>query len=502
MNRTVARVVRAALGGMLIATGIGLGAFNAWWFALVVGVPVIILGMSAVPRATRTSELPVFRRGGSAQAIGIDVEALTRSSLSAGDLQPTMLTATIHPPDDTAYRARWITSMSRGHAQSLIGGASNTLRRVDLPDRDAREIPEFDDQPGRRAVLYPAVTAIAAGLLLVGVPGSAWDIDLSLPSVAESVGIGDGPMTPTDLASRTRDVLTHIAGIGPTASDSILTISLDDDTSRAEVYDPTTGQAILLWKYGGRGWQDPQRTPTVKRRPDTFRADEIAGTDVTAMATTMQSRLGPAGEDLDLTDFTINRPVRGHPVALVGGFGDSGIPDIHIAGRPDGTVADFFDPGDFDTSFRLARAALAEANLAADRDNLRRFEIRGTAPNTPTMYAGRIQSSGGVLIEYTEPGRSGTVTVVPGEFPEVAEYPGTSQGSFSFDDVSPEVFEAVREEAMARGGVDAFDREAVDIQMTSIFQTDGRPVIQVELARESASAGTYSVDGEFVEAGH
>ncbi|GAB90489.1 hypothetical protein [Gordonia rhizosphera] len=428
---------------MLIATGIGLGAFNAWWFALVVGVPVIILGMSAVPRATRTSELPVFRRGGSAQAIPIDVEALTRSSLSAGDLQPTMLTATIHPPDDTAYRARWITSMSRGHAQSL------------------------------------------------------------LPSVAESIGIGDGPMTPTDLASRTRDVLTHIVGIGPTASDNILTISLDDDgTSRAEVYDPTSGQALSLWKYGGRGWQDPRRTPTVKRRPDTFRADEIAGTDVTAMATTMQSRLGPAGEDLDLTDFAINRPVRGHPVALVGGFGDSGIPDIHIAGRPDGTVADFFDPGDFDTSFRLARAALAEANLAADRDNLRRFEIRGTAPNTPTMYAGRIQSSGGVLIEYTEPGRSGTVTVVPGEFPEVAEYPGTSQGSFSFDDVSPEVFEAVREEAMARGGVDAFDREAVDIQMTSIFQTDGRPVIQVELAGESASAGAYSVDGEFVEAGH
>ncbi|AZG44673.1 YgaP family membrane protein [Gordonia insulae] len=506
MNRTVARLIRAVVAGFLIAIGVGLGAFNAWWVALAIGVPLIFTGMALIPRPSRISELDEFRRGSTSGAVPIEVEAITRSSLAAGELQPTMLTATLRPADDTAYRARWITSMSRGHFTSLVDRPFSTVPPEMLPPRADRDTPEFGDQPGRWALVYPATTLIAAVALLFGVSGSVWHIDASFPSVANNLGIGDesDPAAATaDLTARIGDVLDEIAGLGPTASDNILSITLDeDDTSRAEVYDPATGQAISLWKYGGRGWEEPRRAETTKRRLDTFRAAEIAGTDVSTMGQTMQARLGTAGQGLVLTDMAVTRPVRGQPVLLVGGFGENGISDVEIQGRPDGTVAEFFDPGDFDTSFRLARSALDAANLSAARSNLRRFEIRGTKDNTPTMFAGQIQNSGGVLMEFTEPGRSGTLTVVPGAFPALSEYAGGSDGSFSFDAVSPDVFESVRTQAMARGSIEPFDRNAIDIQMTSIFQRDGRPVIQVELARESASAGTYSADGKFLKQGN
>ena len=42
VNRTRLRILRAVLGGLLIAVGIGLGAFNAWWVALFFGVPLVL----------------------------------------------------------------------------------------------------------------------------------------------------------------------------------------------------------------------------------------------------------------------------------------------------------------------------------------------------------------------------------------------------------------------------------------------------------------------------
>ncbi|MBD0862701.1 hypothetical protein IA539_16005 [Gordonia sp. zg691] len=100
------RLIRTVISGVLVATGIGLGAFNAWWVALFFGVPLVVAGLAVSPRPSRVSELPEFRRGVTADASRVEVEALTRSSLDAGDLQPSMVTATISPPDDTPYRAR------------------------------------------------------------------------------------------------------------------------------------------------------------------------------------------------------------------------------------------------------------------------------------------------------------------------------------------------------------------------------------------------------------
>ncbi|RPA19973.1 hypothetical protein [Gordonia sp. OPL2] len=500
-------MIRAVVAGTMVAVGIGLGAFNAWWVAVVIGVPLIVAGIAVLPRPSRISELPEFRRGTSADAVPIEVEAITRSSLDAGEMQPTMVTATVRPPDDTAYRGRWISSMSRSHFHSVVDRPFTTVPAGALPDRSPGQTPEFGDQPGRWALVYPAAAVVAATVLLLGVPGSVWDIDVSMPSVSGLSGDGgaSGSEDPAvDLDDRKRSVLDEIAQLGPTASANILSLDLDeDDTTRAEVYDPTTGEAITLSNYSGRGWDEPRRGTTTKRRADTFRADEIAGTDLGSLTTTMGSRIQATRPGLTYVDMTISRPARGEPVLLVGAFGQDRMSDVEIQGRPDGQVAEFFDPGDFATSFRLARDALAGADLATDQPNLRRFEIRGTADNTPIMYAGQIQNSGGVLMEFTSPDRHGTLTVVPGEFPALSDYQGrSSAGDFSFDQVRPAVFESVRAQAMERGAIEPFDRSAVDIEATSIFAHDDEPVVKVELARESASAGTYSMTGQFLETGY
>ncbi len=215
-SRTRLRLVRAVLAGLVVATGVGLGAFNAWWVALFIGIPLVFLGVAISPRASRVSELPEFRRGVTRDAPQIEVGALTRSSLGSDDLQPTMVTATINPPNDTAYEARWITSMTKGHFQALASSPFTTLPPDQLPPRDQADTPpEFDDHPGRWAVIYPAVTFVTACALLFGVADN-WTI--SVRSLQSSGSVVDAPADDAEvtLAARHQRLLDEIVEhLGP-----------------------------------------------------------------------------------------------------------------------------------------------------------------------------------------------------------------------------------------------------------------------------------------------
>ncbi len=127
MKRTVARVGQAGAAGVLIALGIGLGAYNSWWVALLASLPLIVGGVALMPRPSRVSELDPFAEHTLGEMVPVRVDALTRSSLAEDDLQPTLVTATISPPHDTAYQARWITSMSRGDFRSLADSPDTVL---------------------------------------------------------------------------------------------------------------------------------------------------------------------------------------------------------------------------------------------------------------------------------------------------------------------------------------------------------------------------------------
>lgn len=508
MNRTGGRILRAIIAGLLIAAGIGLGAMNPWWVALVFGVPLVFGGIALIPRPTRMSELTPFRTAG-AGGVPVRIESITRSSLPEGDLQPTMLTATISPPHDTAYRARWLTSMSRADFRTLVTRPDTTLAPTALPPRNKTRTPEFTSQPGARALLYPVSALTAAAVTLAVVPLTAWHVDAdSAPArVAQEISGGDNEESDQtanrDLNQELREVLAAVAARGSTSSDNLLGVSIDPEgtSTSAEVYDPQTGRSTRVWRNSDQ-WRVSEPMETTRRTADTFRAADVATTDLTAMTGTMHHRLTAVGLATDARpDVEIKRRDRDSPVRVLAAFDRKGGPDIRYEGTPDGRVADFFDPGHFAVSFVMAADVLSAERLPMDQNILTRFEIRGIHQNTSTMYAGSIQSSGGVLLQYATRQAQGEIVLVPGHFPVVTRRAGTRHPrGFAFSAASPEVFEEVRRDAIKRGRVDSFDANAVDIQMTTTFQADDIPVIQIQVAREASSSGTYTPDGRLLKA--
>ncbi|OUC77404.1 hypothetical protein [Gordonia lacunae] len=509
-NRVRRRLVRAVIAGSLIAVGVGLGAFNDWWVALFFGIPLVFAGIAISPRASRVSELPEFRRATSPDAAQVEVEALTRSSLTADDLQPTMITATINPSNDTAYRARWITSMTKGNFQSLTDTPFTTLPPDALPPRDQADTPEFDDQPGRWALVYPAVTLVVAGALLFGVAGG-WHVDgPSLSGFDSAIGSDDESSDEEDatsLVDQHRRMLDAIVEyVGPPGLRNVLQLNyqIDSPSASARVFDPATGGARSI--NIGDGYSNSSVVPNTERANKTFDAAAIDPDVLGSLAGQMTSAVRPFASDADLARVTIARPGPDEP-ALIRGTIDGGKEisrDFEVQARPDGAVAEFFDPADFQVAFDVARRAMAAAGIPVDTPVIDEFVIRGIADNTGGIDASAVQSSGGVLVDYTMPNRSGDVVVVPGLFPVVTDRPGRNRpDGFAFDATSPELFDAVRNDAMERGAIPDYDRGAVTIEMSDPPFFDEIPfAIRIDIANSDTAKGLYAPDGRFIKQGH
>lgn len=500
MNRMTARLFRSAAAGAVTASGIGLGAFNAWWVALIVGVPLVVAGVAILPRATRISELPRFRRGVTTGSVPIEITAMTRSTLAGGDDQPTLVTARVTPADDTEYEGRWISAMARGHFTSLTGDPQTTLPADRIPSRTACT-PGFSSSPGRRAALYPLAMVVAGAVVLFGVPESVWNVDLSLSSTDTAVGA----VSDVSTLDRRRDaLLSAVQSTDTSARHNILSLTFADGGSdRAQVYDPATGEAVNLWISGGEVRQS--RSSTNLRKPSTFDATEVASTDIATIVTEMGRRTSAFAGAVGFSDLTIARGAPGQPVLLSGTFENpDDITDDHIIeATPAGRVAEFFQPGDFTAAFATLGAALSDAGIPTTEPVLTRLEIRGLAGNTPIMFAGQIQNSGGALAAFSTGSTAGQVVVVPGRFPEVTSRPSRSRpAGFRFDDVGAATFDSVRRQAMQRGAVEVVDRNAIDIQATTDFQPAGTAVILVAIGDADNSEGTYTLGGQFLRAGY
>ncbi|WP_208301318.1 hypothetical protein [Mycobacterium sp. DL440] len=494
MKRTVMRVGQSGAAGVLIALGIGLGAYNAWWVAVLVSIPLIVVGLAIAPRPSRTSELEVFRDPAHPQAVPVRVDALARSSLTEDDLQPTLVSATISPPHDTAYQARWIASMSRGNFRSLTENPLTALPPDALPARDVSRTPGFGDHPGTRAVVYPVVTVLVTLAVLFGV-GDAWHISFDRPaSPAPRADTATKSKSMNFNARRDGMVRAITEQFGPAASNNLLDLRLTGSGSDyGTVLDPTNGDATIVYiNNSGDAFTTP--SAQVLRKDSTFTAAEIAATDLDAIAEKMAEHADAAGRRGDLE---IERSGPGAPVILTGKFGGK-----TINGLPDGTVGEIFDPADFTVSFQKARDTLALARIAPTDRVLTNFEIRGTHRATPTAHPSELQSSGGVLLDFDTGDRSGQIVMVPGELPEVEDKSYHSgRQKFAFDDISQEAFESVRAQAMQRGGLEPYEREAVEIWMTDREIDQHRLAIRIELAGVDAATGTYSLTGEFLAPG-
>lgn len=500
MKRTVVHVGQAGAAGALIAAGIGLGAYNAWWVALLVSIPLIVAGLAIAPRPSQLSELEAFEHGVPPRLVPVRVDALTRSSRTDDDLQPTLVTATISPPHDTAYQARWIASTSRDNFRLLTDNPVTALSPDRLPPRHAGHAgrtPEFDDNPGKRAAVYPVVTILVALTALFGV-GDAWHVSIGSPAASpapRAVDTGDDSKH-MNLNARRDGMLRAITEhFGPAAANNLLDLRFTDSGSDyGTVLDPTNGDATILY-INNAGDAFPTPSAQVLRKDSTFTASDIASSDLTAIADEMAQRAGRPGARGTLQ---IKRSGPGAPVLVTGTFGGT-----TIDAPPDGTVGEIFNPADFAVSFQKARQALALAGIAPSDQVLTNVAIRGSHRATPNAHASEIQTNGGVLLEFQTGDRSGRIVVAPGELPEVVDetdHSARHRGpqTFAFDDVSQEVFEFVRAQAMQRGALEPYESEAVHIWMTDREIDQFRLAIRIELAGVAAATGTYSVTGEFL----
>lgn len=498
MKRTV-RVGQAAGAGVLIALGIGLGAYNFWWVALLLSIPLIVGGVALMPRPSRVSELDPFVEQTLGEMVPVRVDALTRSSLAEDDLQPTLVTATISPPHDTAYQARWIASMSRGDFRSLTDSPDTVLSPKRLPPREPARPPEFHDQPGKWAVIYSAVTILVALTVLFGV-GDAWHISLTNASAPAAPPRADaGPKSKSMNLNVRRDGMIRAitAQFGPAAANNLLDVRLTGSGSDyGTVLDPTNGDTTTVYiNNGGDAFTTP--SPRVRRKDSTFLATDIASTDLNAIVDKMVRQLDSQGRLSKLDTLEIKRSGPGAPVILTGTFGSKTIDAL-----PDGTVGEIFDPADFAVSFQKARDGLALAGIAPSDRVLTNFEIRGTHRATPTARPSEVQTNGGVMLDFQTGDRAGQIIVVPGELPEITDKSYNSgRQTFSFDDISQEAFESVRAQSMQRGALEPYEGEAVDIWLTDREIDEHRLAIRIELAGVKEATGTYSLSGEFLAPG-
>ncbi|MEZ0365034.1 hypothetical protein ACAG26_15230 [Mycobacterium sp. pUA109] len=505
MSKVAVHAGRAGVAGVLIAAGIGLGAYNAWWVALVVAVPLVIAGLLVGPRPSRLSELPVFESASGVQSTPTRVDALTRSSLANADLQPTLVTATISPHNDTAYRARWIASMSRSDFRSLTDSPVTALPPHRLPPREANRTPDFAAQPGKWAVIYPGITVVATLAVLFGV-GDAWHVSITLPSAPAVHRSADNATTKksVDLDAR-RDAMIRAvsAKLGPAAPENLLDLRFTDSGSDyATVFNPANGNATSVYiSSSGDVYTTP--VPNTLRKTSTFAAADLASTSLTAIADKMGQQFRSAGKEDHLETFEVKRSGPEQPLILTGTFnGPNMFPfSKTIDARPDGTVAELFDPSDFAVSFRRTREALQSAGIAPSDRVLTTLQIRGITQNTPNLHASEIQSSGGVLIEFESDDRSGSIVIAPGHLPELTDRSGAASEGFAFDDVTPATFDSVRAQAMQRGSLEPYESRAVDIEMSNQPTDRFGLAIRIALAGVDAAAGTYSPTGEFLAQG-
>ncbi|WP_046317107.1 hypothetical protein [Mycobacterium sp. UM_Kg1] len=501
MPTVVSRAGRAGMAGALIAAGIGLGACNAWWMAAFIGIPLILTGLLVVPRSSRTSGLTRFASGTASLFVPARIEALTRSTLADADQQPTLVTATISPANDTSYQARWVTSMSRNDFESLTKRPDTALPPEGLPPREPKRTADFRDHPGKRAVGYPAITVLTTWAVLLGV-GDAWQVSIRVPSISASVS---APTKTADLDARRANMLRVISErLGPGAADNLLDLRFADGGSDyATVFNPANGEATSVYIAEGR---DVHTSPTSNRlrKSSTFTAEDVATIPLATIADRMAREFHAVGNDAAMKELRIQRTGPTEPLMLTGTFDapSAFAFPTSVEARPDGTVAALFDPADFAAALRSARQALDLAGVGASDPVLSTLQIRGIAANTPLLHAGRIQNSGGGLIEFGSDGRTGEAVVVPGQFPVVTSRSYRTRGpGFRFDDISPAVFESVRAQAMRRGSLEPYESRAVDIEMSDNGREELGLVIRIQLAGVDAASGTYSPAGRFIKQG-
>ncbi|KXO96278.1 hypothetical protein [Tsukamurella pseudospumae] len=320
---------------------------------------------------------------------------------------------------------------------------------------------------------------------------------------AKPAGVAPGSASPVaDPSTELRRAVAK-AGELPGGAESILSIDIDENTTRVTTLDLTTGQRVSAYfSHSSDTWYEPSRSSTNDRADAAFKASDIAGLDLTATATKVTAAADTIGIDRTSPHASdgIEIERRSGDKKLVATFSMSGV-DIETDGA--GALPDNLALAKVDGLLPTAERLLRTNGLDPAQPVIDELQYRVFASNAGSVGSGR----GTVEMRINGAGRSGTLKETVGKFPEVSLTPSRSASSsaFALRVITSAGIERARADLEKRFTVLPIDAHALGLEIDedSRARSSSRaapPVMEVGLGPGSRSSAYYALDGTYLRA--
>ncbi|MDV3124921.1 hypothetical protein M1247_08360 [Mycobacterium sp. 21AC1] len=475
-------MLRAAVGGVCVGSGIAIGAYSGGWF-LLLAVALAVMGIGVIAGAFVRSAAALD--GGDAVPVKVDLIDRSAPNLATAS---TVIAGVAMPRGDAAFRFHTSTNLARTHVAEVVEDGRGELPSGALGEPGDAPVTEHRVTRARVPAALTAVAAMWATMLVP--PSDVWDlkpltssVSSALPEVATSTDPDERP-----LWQWYDEMLAHLRAESPELLDALLEIDVRDTYVTASVY--LGGDQSRTYEGRTRGWETSESTTSMRSR-DTFSVGDLerfSAKDYLSGATAMLPPDNNKPERLAIarTDSIFGAE---RPVLIDGWFGD---PTVTVMGKPDGTIAPWWPADDVAAGLGQVEAALVARGVPTTEPDIKSIALSGNqAGFTLDFYRGdNYYSTGAHAGKFTDPDDS------RGD----SEYP-----RFRFSDVSPDIVAAVRDDAMRRYSIDPVDRRKADIVIAAWGSGGGDRVdeIVIEVNYHDAHGGNavYSLAGEYLGEG-
>ncbi|WP_280436895.1 hypothetical protein [Nocardia carnea] len=472
-------IVRAAMGGACLGGGIAIGAYSGGWF-LPAAVIVSAFGIGLVVSDFVRSAVGVAE----GDPVPVQVDLIDRTTSLVGT-PPTLVAGEARPPGDAPFRFQTSAKLSAGQVAEVVRTGRGVLpaEAVGVPGAE----PVTEHSTLRRQVPAALVAAAAMWATMLLPPGDFWDLSemsMSPPPVLSAAGPDERP-----LWQWYDDALAHVRAEAPELLDSILEITANESYVELEVY--LGGDRSRIYEGRTRGWEVRDATTPLRAR-DTFTLADLqnfSARDFLSRAADMlppekkePSRLEIARDSEDIFGFT-------HPLQAEAWFGDGS--DIRMYALPDGTVAPWWPADDLAAALEQVGAALT---------------ARGVPAGAPSLDLITLEPSGSGLsgsfdLDFSRDGTLHRTSAAAGGFTDADDTHSDSESPrFRLSDLDPAVLTRVRDDAMARQGIDPVDRATATISIGTWdrFESDRGEefVIHVDYSRAHGESAYYTLGGQ------
>ncbi|MGX9295978.1 hypothetical protein [Tsukamurella paurometabola] len=379
---------------------------------------------------------------------------------------------------------------------------------------------------GAASLVLAVATVVVAGVLAVRLrsapPGAAWAAALATGIVIVSAGIpativltetgGRGSSAfaaqeeqPIDPSAELRRALAKAGDLLPGGADSVLSIDIDEQSTRVDVLDLAKGQRISAnYSQSSDEWYDPSSTSTNDRADAAFRSADIVNLDVTAARRRVDDSARGLGVDLSRRSSSDGVVIarRSADKKLVATFDLTS--RVKFETDQAGNLPDNLALAKVDGLLPAAERLLRSHGIDPAMPVLDELEYRVFAENASSVGSA---NPGTIDIRVTG-SRNGTLKETVGRFPEIRLYDssGTSSRAFALTAITAAGIEKARAELERRSAVPPIDAHAISLEVAGDTTSPGwmrgglPPLLRLGLGPGSDDQAYFRPDGTFVKA--